>query len=207
MSWGRSLEVRCCSARLSSNLLPPSLPGPAREAVGTARPLPAPRPPCSARAAALWRRPRSAGEGCGRLAAAEGRHARILITTSTGACQGPAAPANHRVRGAGGEEARGPGGQRGGRGGSLSGGSSGGREEAGPAQPGAPPAPPRLLFRRVPARHAAPRAPAARSACGFPTACCAVPGPRVSPGWCSCARRHRAPMKGPRGTSRPARRR
>lgn len=51
------------------------------------------------------RRPRCAGEGCGRLAEAEGRHARILITTSTGACQGPAAPANHRVRGAGGEGA------------------------------------------------------------------------------------------------------
>lgn len=43
------------------------------------------------------------GEGWDSLAGAEGRHARILITTSTGACQGPRAPANQSAgRGRGG---------------------------------------------------------------------------------------------------------
>ena len=70
---------------------------------------PAARPPASLecpRPLGSGGRPRCAGEGRGRLAEAEGRHARILITTSTGACQGPAAPANHRVRGAGGRGGR-----------------------------------------------------------------------------------------------------
>lgn len=147
----------------------PSLsPGSCAGGSGDARPLPTPGLPGVPTAAALWRRPRSAGEGCGRLAAAEGWHARILITTSTGACQGPAAPANHRVRGAGGEEALGPGPRRGGRGGSPSGGSSWGKKEAGPARPWAPPAPPRLFLPRVPAGLVAPRALAALGACRLP---------------------------------------
>ena len=111
---------------------------------------PAARPPASLecpRPLGSGGRPRCAGEGCGRLAEAQGRHARILITTSTGACQGPAAPANHRVRGAGGRGGReapsaapGPGrlrsqwelpGRRGG----------GARAARGPSRP-SPPAPP-----------------------------------------------------------------
>lgn len=79
--------------------------GPAREAAKTARPLPAPGLPGEPAAAALWPTPALRWGGLCRLAGAEGWHARILITTSTGACQGPAAPANHRVRGAGGEGA------------------------------------------------------------------------------------------------------
>lgn len=138
-----------------------------------ARPLPTPGLPGAPAAAALWRRPRSDGEGCGRLAAAEGRHARILITTSTGACQGPAAPANHRVRGAGREEAQGPGPRRGGRGGSPRGGSSRGREEAEPVRAGAPP---RLFLRRVPAGRMAPRAPAAPGARRLPERAARSPG-------------------------------
>lgn len=69
-------------------------------------PPPAPGLPGAPEAPALWQHRRCAGEGCGQLAAAEGRHARILITTSTGACQGPAAPANRRADGEGGKGAR-----------------------------------------------------------------------------------------------------
>lgn len=55
-----------------------------------------PRPRASLKCAAagsgwLWG---CTGEGWDPLFGAEGRHARILITTSTGACQGPRAPAN-----------------------------------------------------------------------------------------------------------------